>query len=194
MSLVPGDLVTGDPDSIEFLPGSRSNKLNALGGLLLEDPEWIGERVLILTHSRRFADEAARRIAQKFPPVGGMPVVVQKTGSTKAREWKGPGGIKERFMLPLGKPGAAQFLVATYQAIGTGTDELQFKCRRVVMLSRDENNTNNIQGLNRIWRRGVDTEGYRSVEFVSGNSIDEEIELRTDVHRKRTLASIRGGR
>lgn len=185
MSLVPA--ITDDgADSVDFAPGSRSNKLNALGKLLLDDPEWVGQRALILTHSKKFAEEVVRRIAKKYP---GQ--VAQKSGDTKKQEWR---DIKSRFMRPLtGEPTDLLYLVATHSAVGTGTDGLQFECSRVVWLSRSENNTDNMQSAQRIWRRGVDIEQYRAVEFVSEGSIDEEIEIRTDHHREQTLASIRGG-
>lgn len=184
MRLVPG--FEEDPDSVEFAPGARSNKLNALGNLLMKDPDWVGERVLILTHSKVFGEEVVRRIERKFP---GQ--VAQKTGQTKEREWD---GIKERFMRPLtGGPDDLLYLVATHSAVGTGTDGLQFECSRVAWLSRSENNTDNMQSAQRIWRRGVRMDQYRAVEFISEGTLDEEIEERTNEHREMILASIRGG-
>lgn len=190
MSLVPG--LDENPDSVEFAPGSRSNKLNALGQLLLgtapwAEPDWAGQRVLILVHSKSFGEEVVRRIAQKFP---GQ--VAQKSGDTKPNDWR---AIKRRFMMPLtGEPTDLLYLVATHSAVGTGTDGLQFECSRVVWLSRSENNTDNMQSAQRIWRRGVDMESYRAIEFISRTTIDEEIETRTNAHREQTLASIRGKR
>lgn len=185
MRLEPGDTLDS-ADTISFPDEGRSNKLNALGDLLLSDPDWVGQRVLILTHSKKFAEKVVRRIGKKFP---GQ--VAQKSGDTKPREWD---AIKDRFMEPLRGDGTdLLYLVATHSAVGTGTDGLQFECSRDVVLSRSENNTENIQSRQRIWRRGVNMAEYRSVEFVSQGTLDEEIEERTDEHREQTLASIRGG-
>lgn len=185
MRLLPGDSLES-ADSIEFPDDGRSNKLRALGNLLLKNPDWTGERALILTHSKRFADKVARQIEERFP---GQ--VAQKHGQTKERDWH---AIKTRFMSPLRHDGTdLLYLVATHSAVGTGTDGLQHFCSREVILSRSENNTENMQSRQRIWRRGVNLDQYHSVEFITQGSIDEEVEERTDTHREQTLASIRGG-
>ncbi len=70
------------------------------------------------------------------------------------------------------------------------TDGLQANCAKVLWLSEDENNTNNIQGSNRVWRDGVDLDEYEGVKIVQRGTIAEGILLRNRAHKTRTMTSV----
>lgn len=178
MTLVPG-LDEDDPDSITFEPGCKSNKIQAAYDVL-HRPTWVGKKALILTHSKPFAKEVARRIAKKY-------TVALKTGDTPPKLWDSE---KERFMLPVSETNSIQYIVAVISAVGTAMDGLQKECSKVLWLSEDENNTNNMQGANRIWRQGVDLEEYEAVKLISRGTIDEGVLRKNQTHAKNTLASV----
>jgi hypothetical protein len=182
MTLVPGK-TEDDPDSITFLPGTPSSTLRAAYDVL-HRPSWVGKKALILTHSKPFAVETARRIGLKYS-------VALKTGDSKASDWV---EMKARFMLPVSETGSIQYLVAVISAVGTATDGLQINCSKVLWLSEDENNVNNIQGSNRIWRIGVDLEDYEGVKIVQKGTISEGILVKNRAHKEHTLDSVKGSK
>jgi len=177
MTLVPGK-DEDDPDSITFDPDCISSTLNAAYDVL-HRPSWRGKKALILTHSKPFAIETARRIGKKYP-------VFLKTGDTTG--WD---AMKESFMRPVSETGV-QYLVAVISAVGTSTDGLQANCSKVLWLSEDENNVNNMQGANRVWRQGVDLEEYESVKIVQTDTIAEGVLHKNNTHRGRTMKSVSG--
>ena len=148
---------------------------------ILHRPDWVGEKALILTHSKEFANETARRIGQKY-------TVALKTGST-AKKWAED---KRRFRLPKEHPDSIQYLVAVISAVGTATDGLQDNCSKVVWLSEDDNNANNVQASNRIWRSGVDLSKYAAVKIVQRGTVAEGVLRKNNTHRDRTMDSVAG--
>lgn len=189
MTLVPG-LAEEDPDSITFLPNCDSSTLNEAYNVLhrtSRDPKkhWKGKKALILTHSRTFAIEAARRISGKY-------TVALKTGDTPTTGPNSWDEQKRRFMLPVGHPESIQYLVAVISAVGTAMDGLQFQCSKVLWLSEDDNNTNNIQGSNRIWRDGVDLEEYAAAKIVQRGTISSEINRKNLDHKEMVLDAVSG--
>lgn len=179
MTLVPGE-ADDDPDSIIFEPGSPSSTLTALHGVL-HRPDWAGQKCLILTHSRQFAIEAARRIGRKYR-------VGLKTGDTTSEQWDKD---KASFMLDINEhPDSVQYIVAVISAVGTATDGLQRSASKVVWLSEDDSNVNNLQASNRIWRQGVDLDSYAAVKIVQRGTIAEGVLLKNDAHRVHTMQSI----
>lgn len=176
MTLVPGK-APDDPDSITFEPGCKTEALNA-AYKVLHRQSWVGKKVLILTHSKPFAIETARRIGTKY-------TVALKTGDTK--DWQ---ELRRRFMLPVSETDSIQYLVAVISAVGTATDGLQMNCSRVLWISEDENNVNNIQGSNRVWRYGVDVEEYESVKLVARGTIAEGIMKKNLKHKSTVLGSV----
>lgn len=180
MTLVP----SGDPDKSDTITFSKNCESSVLTEAynVLHRPTWVGKKVLILTHSRPFADEVARRIAQKY-------TVALKTGKVKSKQWESD---KARFMLPPSDPMSIQYLVAVISAVGTATDGLQANCAKVLWLSEDDNNTNNMQGANRVWRDGVDLDEYEAVKLVPRNTIAEGVLKKNDTHRKGVLLSVKG--
>lgn len=180
MTLIPGaDL--DDPDSITFSPGCKSSTLTAAYDVL-HRPTWVGKKALILTHSKPFAIETARRIGLKYR-------VALKTGDTPDKQWETD---KALFMAPVSETGSIQYLVAVISAVGTSTDGLQVNCAKVLWLSEDENNVNNIQGANRVWRDGVNLDEYEAVKIIQTGTIAEGVLAKNRAHKRRTMTSVAG--
>ncbi len=179
MTLIPAP-DDDTPDTITFQPGTPSSTLVALHEIL-HRPDWVGEKALILTHSKEFANEVARRMRQKY-------TVALKTGST-AKKWAED---KRRFRLPKEHPDSIQYVIGVISAIGTATDGLQDNCSRVVWLSEDDNNANNVQASNRIWRSGVDLSKYAAVKIVQRGTVAEGVLAKNNQHRDRTMDSVAG--
>jgi hypothetical protein len=180
MTLVPG-ATDEDSDSIRFDPGCKSSTLDAAYHVL-HRPSWVGKKALILTHSKQFAIEVARRIGQRYS-------VALKTGDTKAAVWDVE---KQRFMQKVSETDSIQYLVAVISAVGTATDGLQANCAKVLWLSEDDNNVNNIQGANRVWRDGVSLPDYEAVKLVARGTIAEGVLKKNKAHKAHTMASIQG--
>jgi hypothetical protein len=170
-------------DRITFSPGCKSAVLDA-AYKVLHRATWEGKKVLILTHSKPFAEEVARRIGQKYS-------VALKTGGVSSAKWEIE---KARFMLPVSETGSVQYLVAVISAVGTAMDGLQANCAKVLWLSEDENNTNNMQGDNRVWRDGVIIEDYEAVKVVPRGTIAEGVLSKNNTHRVSVLDSVAGKR
>ena len=177
MTLVPGK-TEDDPDSIIFEEGTPSSTLRAAYDVL-HRPSWAGKKALILTHSKQFAIEAARRIGKKYR-------VALKTGDTKG--WD---EMKASFMEPVSET-SIQYLVAVISAVGTATDGLQANCSKVLWLSEDDNNVNNIQGANRVWRDGVDLDEYEAVKIVQRGTIAEGILVKNRAHKASVMDTVAG--
>lgn len=182
MTLVPSPK-EGVSDKIRFDPGCKSSTLDE-AYRVLHRPTWAGKKALILTHSAEFAIEAARRIGQKYP-------TALKAGKVPSKRWEEQ---KERFMLPPEHPNSIQYLVAVISAVGTATDGLQANCAKVLWLSEDDSNVNNIQGSNRVWRDGVKLEDYEAVKIVQRNTIAEGVLMKNDAHRADVLDSVAGNK
>jgi hypothetical protein len=180
MTLIPG-IDDDDPDKVTFAPDCESTTLNAAYDVL-HRPTWQGKKVLILTHSLPFANEVARRIGRKYK-------VALKTGEVSSKQWEED---KTSFMLPVSETGSVQYLVAIISAVGTAMDGLQANCAKVLWLSEDENNVNNIQGGNRVWREGVDLDEYEAVKLVQQGTIAEGVLSKNDSHRESVLDSVKG--
>jgi hypothetical protein len=179
MTLVAGE---GDAsDSITFQPGCKSSTLTAAYEVL-HRPDWVGQKALILTHSKQFAIEVARRIGAKY-------TTALKTGDVASAQWDVD---KARFMLQVLETNSIQYLVAVIGAVGTATDGLQRSCSRVLWLSEDDSNVNNIQAANRVWRDGVDLDSYAAVKLVTRNTIAEGVLTKNVKHKASLLDSVQG--
>jgi len=180
MTLIPG-LDENDPDKITFSPGCKSTTLDVAYDVL-HRKSWVGKKVLILTHSKPFAEETARRIGQKYR-------VGLKTGGVSSAQWDIE---KASFMRPVSETDSVQYLVAVISAVGTAMDGLQANCAKVLWLSEDDNNTNNMQGANRIWRDGVDLDEYEAVKLVQTGTVAEGVLSKNRAHKRGVLGSIEG--
>ena len=180
MTLIPG-ADEESSDSITFAMNCKSTTLDAAYDVL-HRPSWVGKKALILTHSKPFAEEVARRIGQKYR-------VGLKTGGVSSAQWDID---KASFMRPVSETDSVQYLVAVISAVGTAMDGLQANCAKVLWLSEDENNTNNMQGANRIWRDGVDLDEYEAVKLVQTGTIAEGVLAKNRAHKRGVLGSIEG--
>lgn len=178
MTMIPSPS-EGVSDKITFARNCKSSTLN-VAHAILHRPDWIGRKVLILTHSKPFAEETARRMGQKYR-------VALKTGGVSGNQWEAD---KASFMSDAAD--SIQYLVAVISAVGTATDGLQANCSRVLWLSEDNNNINNIQGENRVWRDGVDIANYQSVKIIQKGTIAAGVLTKNNQHKTSVLDSVAG--
>jgi SNF2 family DNA or RNA helicase len=142
--------------SIGFETDTRSTKIDELLSIIEDNAP--GEKMLILTHSQKFANVVARRL---------------DAAGYWSREWSGQvsqdlrNTILEDFI-----HGDVQFIVAVISAIGEGTDGLQLACSTVVWLSKDDNALLNEQAAGRLDRQGQ-KQSVLSYEIVAENTYDE---------------------
>lgn len=139
---------------VDFPEDAKSTKLNALVDVILPK---IGEEPLVVyTHSKKFVKFLVHRLNEL---------------GFSAKEFSGDLKLadKERMIEELGH--TYQILVATIQAVGTGTDGLQHKCSRLVWMSRSVKVSENIQARDRLYRPGQQ-EKIQSWEIVANNTSD----------------------
>ena len=75
--------------------------------------------------------------------------------------------IKEQFI-----NGELDYIVATIASIGEGTDGLQYRCRLMVWLSREDSMMLNEQAFRRLHRRGQQRT-VLSIDIVADKTYDE---------------------
>jgi SNF2 family DNA or RNA helicase len=156
--------------TLEFPEDTKSAKIDALKEILQDLPE--DEPVLILSHSAAFAVPVVHQLNK-----AGYGPTVAFTGSTSA---KGRQNILKYF----GKPGGPRIVVAGIQAIGEGTDGLQYVCNHEVWLSRHDNNMLNQQAARRLDRPGQTKPVQRWV-IESRHTIDQDVYERTEDNTNR---------
>lgn len=141
---------------VDFAEDCKSSKLDELFSIIGDHPA--GERMLVLTHSQKFASITTRRL--------------RKAGHT-AFEWSGaqPQHARDKALEAFIK-GDIQFIVAVISAIGEGTDGLQEASNTVVWLSKDDNRLLNEQAAGRLDRRGQ-KRSVISYEIVAEDTYDE---------------------
>ena len=141
---------------VDFAEDCKSSKLDELFSIIGDHPA--GERMLVLTHSQKFASITTKRL--------------RKAGHT-AFEWSGaqPQHARDKALEAFIK-GDIQFIVAVISAIGEGTDGLQEASNTVVWLSKDDNRLLNEQAAGRLDRRGQ-KRSVISYEIVAEDTYDE---------------------
>jgi superfamily II DNA/RNA helicase len=128
-----------------------------LDQLVSDLPGYEGKHTLVLTHSKQIARLAVARIADAGYTVEG---------------WHGDVSKRERDrVLSDFTSGNLEVIVGVVAAMGTGTDGLQEVCYNLSWLSRDDDASNNIQGLGRLDRLG---QSQRVVvrDYLADESID----------------------
>jgi SNF2 family DNA or RNA helicase len=141
---------------VTFATDTKSSKLDELFDIISDSS--VGEKMLILTHSQKFA----RIVAQRLSMAGHS-----------AQEWSGAvtqnnrNAILEDFI-----SGDLRFIVAVISAIGEGTDGLQLACSTVVWLSKDDNALLNEQAAGRLDRQGQ-KQSVVSYEIIAEDTYDE---------------------
>jgi superfamily II DNA or RNA helicase len=161
-----GTPTISDDGEVIFATDTKSSKLDELFDIIKDSSN--GERMLILTHSQKFAKVTTQRLQ------GAGFDAVEWSGSTpqKFRD-----GYLEDFIA-----GKIQFIVAVISAIGEGTDGLQESCSTVVWLSKDDNALLNEQAAGRLDRQGQ-KQSVLSYEIIAEDTYDEG-QLSSLVNRK----------
>jgi superfamily II DNA or RNA helicase len=146
--------VADEDGRIKLVLDNPSPKLDAF----IEDlPSIEGRHILVLTHSKQFAQVAVHRL--------------QQAGYT-AEFWTGDVTKRKRdAILDSFTSGELEIIVGVISAMGTGTDGLQEVCNNLVWMSHDDDASNNIQGLGRLDRLGQSKQVVIR-DYVSAASID----------------------
>ena len=142
---------TGEVEStttIEFEEGAESSKLDEVKSIMRDYP---GEHFIILTHSQKFAEKAAKDL-------GGLPYTGKQSISEKAEN-------KRAFLA-----GETKILVGT-DAMAEGLDGLQDACHHGIIVSRPLRSYATSQWIGRIARRGQ-KHGVQIHEIVARNTRD----------------------
>lgn len=137
-----GTLTLAEDDEVVFDVNTSSGKLKALAGML----KHLGDQpaMIYVPGSKGFAKAVTARMAAAGERVESW------TGDTSSKERK---RIKADFMA-----GRVQYIVATPESIGTGTDGLQNVCSAMIWLAvPDGQPVLETQGVGRLNRPGVTT-------------------------------------
>lgn len=151
-----GTPVISDDGEVGFDTSTKSTKIDELFDIIKDSVD--GEKMLILTHSQKFAKIVTQRL---------------RNAGHSAQEWSGAitqnnrNEILEKFI-----DGEVRFIVAVISAIGEGTDGLQLACSTVVWLSKDDNALLNEQAAGRLDRQGQ-KQSVVSYEIVAEDTYDE---------------------
>lgn len=141
-------------EKLFFEDDCHSPKLDAA----IEDIENLdGKRVLLLTHSQKFADVAAKRLN-----ASGIRTEAWTGKTSKAKR----GEVLSDF-----QSGEIDAIVGVISAMGTGTDGLQKAAYNVLWLSVDDDASNNTQGVGRLDRLGQEHQ-VTMIEYSMANTFD----------------------
>lgn len=134
--------------TIRFDEGAPSSKLDEVRSIMRDYPD---EHFIILTHSQKFAEKAAKDL-------GGLPYTGKQSESQKEQN-------KQAFMR-----GEVKVLVGT-SAMAEGLDGLQNVCRNAIILSRPDVSYKTEQFIGRIARRGQERQ-VNVWEIVARQTLD----------------------
>ena len=141
---VPGQTIT-------YEPGDQSSTVDAIRDIMKSHP---GEPVIVLTHSKKFANKAAADL-------GGAAYTGSQTDKQKAE-------AECAF-----KAGEIDVLVGT-EAMCEGLDGLQHRCRIAIIASRPGKNYMTGQFIGRVARRGQEREP-QVYELVRRDTLDTKM-------------------
>lgn len=168
--------VTSSDPSIEigFSTTATQPKIDMIKDILSDLPD--GERVMIYTHSSRWADMAQAVLDKTYP---GQ--VRAWTGATKRAERE---AIKESFRTGQDVPGAegVRIVVAQIKAIAEGTDGLQRTCACEIWASQSDDGIDNTQAKGRLHRDGQERPVQRWI-LQSPNTIDVDLDASLRLRR-----------
>jgi superfamily II DNA or RNA helicase len=139
---------------VTFENNCKSSKIDALQDIL--GNRIAGEKALILTDSKKFANVICSRIDNALPWHGDV--------SQAQREKH-----KQEFI-----SGDVQYIVAVTSAIAEGVDGLQHATRNIVWVSRSDNRILNEQAMKRIHRNGQKQQ-VQSFEIVALDTYDSGV-------------------
>lgn len=143
-TVVEGEVKT----TIRFDEGAPSSKLDEVKSIMRDYP---GEHFIILTHSQKFAEKAAKDL-------GGLPYTGKQSEKQKQEN-------KDAFIR-----GDVKVLVGT-SAMAEGLDGLQNVCRNCVIASRPDISYKTEQFIGRIARRGQERQ-VNVWEIVARHTLD----------------------
>lgn len=145
-----------DSGVVSFADDCKSSKIDELFSIISDLP--VGEPLLILTHSQKFASVVTRRL---------------ENAGIKSFEWSGRATQHDRDnALESFIAGTTQAIVAVIAAIGEGTDGLQEVCSTVIWLSKDDNRLLNEQAAGRLDRQGQ-KKSVLSFDIIAEGTYDE---------------------
>ena len=158
--------------TIRFDEGAPSSKLDEVKSIMRDYPN---EHFIILTHSQKFAEKAAKDL-------GGLPYTGKQSESQKEAN-------KQAFMR-----GDVNVLVGT-SAMAEGLDGLQEVCRNCVIMSRPDVIYKTEQFIGRIARRGQ-TRQVNVWEIVARNTLDvgvlsEKLEKALKLNRAKAIQELK---
>jgi hypothetical protein len=140
---------------LHFADDTESPKLDAF----IEDlPSYEGTHTLALTHSKRFAKFAVARLTEAGYAVEGWHGDITPNNRRT---------VRENFA-----SGKTEIIVGVISAMGTGTDGLQEVCNNLSWLSRDDDTSNNTQGIGRLDRLGQSKQVVTR-DYISQGTIDQ---------------------
>lgn len=154
----------GELTDVSFADDADSVKIDRLFQAIDgNDPElgdlMVGESVLILTDSQKFARLLTHRLNERYGDV--------------AREWSGKITrpkrkiVKQQFI-----DKEIRFLVGVQAAMGTGTDGLQKASHIVVFMSRADRQIDNDQGIGRLLRMGQEVFPVHVIHIFARDTVD----------------------
>jgi hypothetical protein len=146
-----GNIFEVDGQTIEYIPGDTSSTVDAIKEIMKDNR---GEPVIVLTHSKKFANKAA-------VDLGGLAYTGSQTEAQK------------REAARLFVAGDVDVLVGT-DAMCEGLDGLQKRCRIAVIASRPGRSYMTGQFIGRIARRGQEREPL-VYELVRRDTIDTKV-------------------
>lgn len=159
-----------ETETLYFDEDCASPKLDAL----IQDVQNLdGKRFLVLTHSKQFADVAAKRLIK-----AGFSAVAWTGDLTKTRRNKALADFIS---------GELNVIVGVISAMGTGTDGLQEAAYNVGWLSVDDDASNDIQGIGRLDRLGQEHQvvmiEYRMEKTFDVGHLDKQIQAQIALNR-----------
>lgn len=146
-----------------FADDTKSAKLDKLIEIL-EDQEHGDAPFIVYTHSKKFIDVVVKRLNARGITAQAF------TGDLNYKQ-------KRKAINELGV--TYRVMVATQASIGTGTDGLQHKCSRMVILSRDVKMIVNEQAKERLYRPGQ-KEHVQTWEIIANDSNDLDTNANLD--------------
>ena len=165
------EIALGNPIMVEedgkwvttFADDTKSAKLDKLLEIL-EDHEHGDAPFIVYTHSKKFIEVVVKRLNARGITAQAF------TGDLNYKQ-------KRKAISELGV--TYRVMVATQASIGTGTDGLQHKCSRMVVLSRDVKMIVNEQAKERLYRPGQ-KEHVQTWEIIANDSNDLDTNANLD--------------
>lgn len=178
------EIALGNPIMVEedgkwlttFADDTKSAKLDKLLEIL-EEQEQGDAPFIVYTHSKKFIDVVVKRLNARGITAQAF------TGDLNYKQ-------KRKAISELGV--TYRVMVATQASIGTGTDGLQHKCSRMVILSRDVKMIVNEQAKERLYRPGQ-KEHVQTWEIIANDSNDLDTNANLDYAQEQVSAMLDAG-